>query len=355
VSSCGGEAKRCWTGAVGCRVGGGRGVRVRASGWGRFGVSGRAQVAGDRAAAAAAAGRAAGAGAGQPGPAGAAWRFEGLRGGDRGGAAPTRPRPRAGHTAGRYTFHDLLRAYATDLTHTTDPDQQRRAATHRILDHYLHTAHTADWLLNPARDPITLTPPQPGVTPEHPTDHRQALEWFTIERPVLLAAVAHAAATGFDAHTWQLAWILWTFLDRRGHWHDQAASGRAAVAAAHRQADPPAQARAHRLLAAADTRLGRLDDAHSQLSHGLDLAAQAGDQAGQAHAHHTCLPMGATRPPHAGTRPRPASPRPVPGLRPPEGARRRPQPGRLVSRPARRPPAGPHLLPAGPPPAPEAR
>lgn len=68
---------------------------------------------------------------------------------------------------------DLLRAYATEQAHTTDPDQQRHAATHRLLDHYLHTAHTASRLLDPRQHPITLTPPLPGIIPEHPTDYEQ--------------------------------------------------------------------------------------------------------------------------------------------------------------------------------------
>src|SRR5262249_42270441 len=119
------------------------------------------------------------------------------------------------HTPGRYSFHDLLRTYAADLAPRLATDQQRHSATHRMLDHYLHTAHTADRLLDPARDPITLTPPAPGVTLQHPTDYQQALDWFTVERPVLLVAVEHAAATGFDTHTWQLAWALDIFLDRR--------------------------------------------------------------------------------------------------------------------------------------------
>jgi hypothetical protein len=101
---------------------------------------------------------------------------------------------------GRYNFHDLLRAYATDVTHRIDVDQQRHAAIHRILDHYLHTAHSADRVLCPAADRITLTTPQPGVTPEHPADHRQALDWFTAEYSVLLAAVDKAATTGFETH-----------------------------------------------------------------------------------------------------------------------------------------------------------
>ncbi len=171
--------------------------------------------------------------------------------------------------------------YAVEQAHRIDPDEQHHAATGRILDHYLHTAYTADQLLDPARDPLTLAPPRPGVTPEHPADYGQALDWFTAEDAVLLAAVDHAAATGFDTHTWQLAWTLIDFLNRRGRWHDKVATQHAAVAAARRLADLPVQARTHRSLGNAYTRLGRFDDAHTQIWHALDLYRQAGDLAGQ--------------------------------------------------------------------------
>jgi Flp pilus assembly protein TadD len=187
---------------------------------------------------------------------------------------------------GRYSFHDLLRAYACDLALHGDTDQ-RHAAINRILDHYLHTAHTAARLLAPARDPILLTSPAPGVTLQHLADHGQAMDWFTVERAVLLAAIERAAATGFDTHTWQLAWTLDIFLDLRGHWHDWATAGRAAVAAAHRQADLTPQSRAHRTLALAYTQLGRLDDAHTELNNALDLAIQTGNQGGQGYIHHS--------------------------------------------------------------------
>jgi tetratricopeptide (TPR) repeat protein len=189
------------------------------------------------------------------------------------------------HVPGRYTFHDLLHAYAAELAHRLDLDGPRRATTGRILDHYLHTAHAAARLLNPTRDPIPLTPPRPGTTPEHPADHERALAWFTAEHSVLLAAVDHAATTGFDAHTWQLAWTLFDFLDRRGLWHDWAATQQAAVAATGRVADPTMQARAHRALARAYIKLGRLDDAHAQLRHALDLYHRSGDPVGQARTH----------------------------------------------------------------------
>jgi len=193
----------------------------------------------------------------------------------------------AEHTPGRYAFHDLLRAYANDLTYTLDPGDQRRAVVGRMLDHYLHTAHTADRLLNPARDPITvaLAPPEPGVTPERPAGHRQAMAWLTAEHPGLLATVRQAADTGFDTHTWQLAWTLDTFLNRQGHWHDLTATWQAALAAAGRLGDPTAQADAHRRLARAHTLLGRYQDSHSHLRHALDLYTQTGDHAGQAHTN----------------------------------------------------------------------
>jgi DNA-binding SARP family transcriptional activator/tetratricopeptide (TPR) repeat protein len=192
----------------------------------------------------------------------------------------------AEQTAGRYTLHDLLRAYATQLTHNGDTDQQRDAAAGRILDHYVHTAYTAARLLFPARKQPVLTAPRPGVTAEHLTGHEQAMGWFAAEHRVLLAAIDHAAATGFDTHTWQLAWALTIFLGRRGHWHDEVTAGRAAVAAAGRMADATVQSRAHRNLADAYSRLDRFDDADIELRHALALATQAGDHAGQAHTHY---------------------------------------------------------------------
>lgn len=189
-------------------------------------------------------------------------------------------------TSGRYTFHDLLRAYATRTAHETDTDDERRATTRRLLDHYLHTSHTAAQLLYPARDPISPAPPHTGVTPEEPTSHEEALAWFTGEHTVLLAAIDHAAATGYDTCAWQLAWTVCAFLDRRGHWHDWVSAGHAALAAARRLADPDKQAHAHRLIAAAHLRPGNAADAHVHLEQALEFYRHADDRLGQAHTHH---------------------------------------------------------------------
>ncbi|HEY2687129.1 MAG TPA: BTAD domain-containing putative transcriptional regulator, partial [Streptosporangiaceae bacterium] len=49
----------------------------------------------------------------------------------------------AEYLSARFTFHDLLRAYAADQAERHDPEPERRAAAHRVLDHYLHTAMAA--------------------------------------------------------------------------------------------------------------------------------------------------------------------------------------------------------------------
>ncbi len=191
------------------------------------------------------------------------------------------------YTPGRYTVHDLLRVYANELAHTVDSEPARRAALHRLLDHYLHTAANATLLMDPHRDRITMPPAQPGVTPEEFAQPGQAIAWFDAEHPVLLAAIAQAAATGFDVHVWQLAWTLVDYFDRRGRWHDWVATQTAALEAVRRLDDRPQQAHAHRSLARAYAPLRRYDDAHSHLRQALDLCGGLEDHAGQAKTHGT--------------------------------------------------------------------
>ena len=183
------------------------------------------------------------------------------------------------HTPGRYTSHDLLRAYAAEQAATS---QARHEATARMLDHYLHTAHTAAGLMQPHRGAPTLDPARPGVTPERLASYQEALAWFEAEHRVLAAALALAAEGGFDVHAWQLPWALASFLDWRGHWHEWAAVERAAVAAAIRLGDKTAQAMARRSAAAACLKIGAHVEAGIHQAECLALYRQLGDRAGEA-------------------------------------------------------------------------
>ncbi len=184
---------------------------------------------------------------------------------------------------GRFACHDLLRDYAAELVRTEEDDEVRRAAVHRLLDHYLHTAHPAALLLQDRHESVTPPPRQPGVEPERVADERQAAAWFAAERPVLLAAVDTAARAGFDTHAWQLAWTLVTVLIRRGEWQALTAVGDTALRAAQRLGDRTGQAALHQYLGQACTRLGRHDDAQAHFRRGGELYAELGDDAGRAY------------------------------------------------------------------------
>ncbi|MGY1761433.1 BTAD domain-containing putative transcriptional regulator [Geodermatophilus sp. SYSU D00779] len=188
-------------------------------------------------------------------------------------------------TPGRYAFHDLLRAYATEQAHTVDTEADRHAAIHRLLDHYLHTGHAAVRLLHWVRIPMTPAPQQPGVTLADLPDAGQALAWCAAEHPALLAAIEYAASAGFHTHAWQLVWSIEMFFDWQGHWHDWVTAGRTALAVGRQLADPLPQAVAHRSLAGAYIRLGRHAEAVDHAQQALALFEELDDRGGQAHVH----------------------------------------------------------------------
>ncbi|WP_158630237.1 AfsR/SARP family transcriptional regulator [Glycomyces terrestris] len=187
---------------------------------------------------------------------------------------------------GRYALHDLLRAYAIELSATVDSREKRNAAAFRLLSHYVHTAHAADRLVYPGTPDVavSLPAPAPGVAPEPLADRAAAMDWFEAEYASIAAVALHARGV-FDAQVWQLAWSLHHFLSLRGRVFELTDVQHLALSAAQRTGDAAAQAHAHRVLAWCGTRLGRLDDSRSHLTRALDLSAQAGDLAGEAAAH----------------------------------------------------------------------
>ncbi|MCU1681424.1 MAG: family transcriptional regulator [Amycolatopsis sp.] len=188
-------------------------------------------------------------------------------------------------STGRFNYHDLLRAYSVDRAHSEETEQARHAALHRMLDHYLHTAHAATLLLTPTNDRLSLAGPQPGASIDELTDDEQARQWFTAERPVFPAAIDRAADAGLDTHAWQLAWSVATFCIRAGHWTQMVTTQLAAIAAAERAGEPHGQAWSLRELGRAYIRLGRYPDAQATLQLALELDERLGDLIGQARSY----------------------------------------------------------------------
>jgi tetratricopeptide (TPR) repeat protein len=183
---------------------------------------------------------------------------------------------------GRYAFHDLLRAYAAERAAAEDSEDDRRAATARMLDHYLHTGYAAALVINHARGTLDLAPIQPGAAPEAIDGHDQALAWFTAEHQVLLALIGRAAEAGFDVPAWQLPWTLTDYLQWQGQWQELVDIQHAALAATQRLGDTAAQANGHRSLGRACFGLRAWDESRTHLTQALELCQQLGDGLGEA-------------------------------------------------------------------------
>ena len=139
--------------------------------------------------------------------------------------------------AGRYRFHDLLRAYAAERAAIDDSPADREASLRRVLTWYLHTADAAGQLLDPGRRHVPFDPPPPGCQPLILADYEQALAWCDAERASLLACVRSAAQMGHDRIAWQLPVALFNYLDLRKPRAESIACARIALRAARRCGD----------------------------------------------------------------------------------------------------------------------
>ncbi len=192
---------------------------------------------------------------------------------------------------GRFSMHDLLRAYAGERARDLD-SAKRDAAVKRMISHYTGTAETASALLNPFRvAPDVPLPRTAGTAPEGLNGYREALDWFDAERRVLVAVIRLAAARRCHAQAWALCWTIADYLDWRGRWRELADTQQTALAAACALDDASRQADAHRTIARAAIQLAAFDEAGRHLLLALDLYSQAGSFTA---AGHVLLDLGRT-------------------------------------------------------------
>ncbi|MCA2211649.1 tetratricopeptide repeat protein [Jidongwangia harbinensis] len=186
---------------------------------------------------------------------------------------------------GRYTFHDLVRAYAANRAADEEPPAERRTALTRLFDHYLAACDTAVDVLYPAEAGRRPRIP-PAATRKPPlTDPDAALAWLDTERLTLIAVTVHAAGHGWPVHATRFARTLFRYLSG-GHTRDALTVHGRAHDAARRSGDPIGQAHALNDLGMARQRLGEPELAAGHLRQALTLFRQAGDLGGQARTLH---------------------------------------------------------------------
>jgi DNA-binding SARP family transcriptional activator/tetratricopeptide (TPR) repeat protein len=185
---------------------------------------------------------------------------------------------------GRYGTHDLLRAYARDLSFASESDQDRRAALTRLFDHYLHTAAAAMDTLFPSEQHRRPRIPLPGTPVPFVTDFSAALAWMDNERSTLVAAAVLAASRGWPSHASRLAATLFRYLDDGGHYTEAATIHSQARIASSQTSDRMAQAEAEVNLGVVALRQGRRPQAAAHFRAGSALFHETGDRAGEMRA-----------------------------------------------------------------------
>jgi DNA-binding SARP family transcriptional activator/tetratricopeptide (TPR) repeat protein len=183
---------------------------------------------------------------------------------------------------GRFGLHDLLRAYARELTATPDAAREQHAALTRLFDHYLRTAATAMDTVFPADRHSRPRIPQPATPIPRLADPAAAREWLDAERATLVAVTAHTAAHGWPGHATRLAGTLSRYLRNGGHLAEARAIFSNSLVAARRTGDRAAEATALNQIGNIDAQQHRLQLAAEHHERALVLFRAAGDRTGEA-------------------------------------------------------------------------
>jgi DNA-binding SARP family transcriptional activator/Tfp pilus assembly protein PilF len=180
--------------------------------------------------------------------------------------------------AGRYRFHDLVRAHAAALS---GAEPTRDAALDRLLDYYRHTASAAmDTAYPYERDRRPRVPPAITPVPELPGP-AAALGWLDTELSNLLAAARFAVEHGHAAHALHLSSTLHWHLFTRGHFDETETLHLRALATARATGDRAGELDTLTGLGHVHRLQGRHEQAAGDYRSALRIARAAGNRAGE--------------------------------------------------------------------------
>ncbi|MFD9699690.1 BTAD domain-containing putative transcriptional regulator [Lentzea sp. NPDC059081] len=226
---------------------------------------------------------------------------------------------------GRHVAHDMVRVYTKTLAGELS-EPERRAATGRMLDYYLHCADLADGMLPINRGSVLVAPEHRPVHVPTLSGAADAMAWFDAERANLIAVTEHAAAAGWHVHAWQLPYTLsrylWLRTERETSLRITEAALQAAIAlndddarfvmqfnlgvallqferfeealeaqrgaleTARRKEDVHQQARALTTVAGTLLDLGRAEESEAHYREAMEVSRIAGSKWAEANAHH---------------------------------------------------------------------
>jgi len=202
--------------------------------------------------------------------------------------------------AGRYEMHDLLRQYARQLGFGgsgagaaggggpgagsvagagSGVGEEQASAWRRLLDHYLHNAHSAAMIEVPVRDPIPvpLAPPQDQTTLVPLADVAGAGAWFEAELEVFRELIQDCAESE-PVVAWQLAWSLVGHCMKTARYWEIVWAQTIALQAAERVGNLVAIVYSLQIRVMAMTSLNVYDTVAEDLERSIEICRQLGDR-----------------------------------------------------------------------------
>jgi DNA-binding SARP family transcriptional activator/predicted negative regulator of RcsB-dependent stress response len=186
-------------------------------------------------------------------------------------------------SAGRYRFHDLLRAYAAERAAAEEAEQARQQALRRLLCWHLHILAAASLVLDPRPRRLEVFD-SPATRKVSFATFDLALRWCEAERDNLLASVRQAADCGLHDLANQFAVVLYSYLDLRYHHKDLVSVSQIGLASARILGDQWSEAANLNHLGLAYEELNQLEAATEALSETLPIWGRLGDPVGEASA-----------------------------------------------------------------------
>ena len=182
----------------------------------------------------------------------------------------------------RYRFHDLVRAYASELAAGR---HDVGAARGRAFEAWLALAEAASGRLPGGFRQVTAgsaTRWTGWTDAEADALLADPVAWCEAERPALVAVVRQAAAIGWDELAWDLACTLGRFFELREHLEDWRTTHEDALRACRAAGNRRGEAYVLRALGEMYLNADKLDEALACFAPALSTMVQLADRQGQA-------------------------------------------------------------------------
>ncbi|MET7297162.1 tetratricopeptide repeat protein [Streptomyces griseoloalbus] len=185
---------------------------------------------------------------------------------------------------GRYSFHDLLRAYAAELGEEEDSVEERNSALYRLSTWYLAKAQAAERIITPGRSVFVRSSRVPADS--HRFDsYELALAWCDTEKSNVIDVARRAGEAGDYEAAAGLANMMWGYFNIRKCWPEWISCNEIGIAAARSAGDRTTEAWILTSSGVAYRNLRQTQKSVESHERAIEIFGELGDRVGFGFAH----------------------------------------------------------------------